>query len=248
MIILRIINHTSSISYAEFFEAITAFSIQLNRDVSVEWDVPVKIIHESIKKEKKDKRSEVKMNTEKNQLVAEDLTLHSSSPIECTILLFENKKQGDDFVKSPDFTKSLCNSKRIEKIYIGPILDSGSKWTLTVSRIILNVVINPTHQYFLRGASDFCSVDIAEPCHTEGAAYNIGDVLVSDFVYRAWFSFYYVQLGKKYKYDHTDHIDKPYKILPGCSYQVYRDGVMKIIHNKEETPDEYTNNLINVRN
>jgi len=101
-------------------------------------------------------------------------------------------------------------------------------WTLTASHEMLEMLVNPYLNKYqvtdistdLPGDENFL-VEVAGPVQSINFSYRIDNVVVSDFMYPAYFDLLYTE-GKKY--DHLGVIKKPRSILEG-GYVSFIDNV-----------------------
>lgn len=62
------------------------------------------------------------------------------------------------------------------------------------------------------------SYEVADACQSPEHGYEIDGILVSDFVYPAWF---FTDINSK-KYDHMGYLNQPLAILPGGYMMIFR--------------------------
>lgn len=91
------------------------------------------------------------------------------------------------------------------------------RWTVLASHQILELLLNPRFNLtvYMRTAESklLYSYEICNPCDTDEYGYKIGETLVSDFVYPAWFQ--PSLQPNSTQFDYCGHISAPLQILPG---------------------------------
>jgi hypothetical protein len=96
------------------------------------------------------------------------------------------------------------------------VLFSGSKWTLTLSHEILDMLADPFGVTFQAGPSvkpgqgsvEYL-VEVCDPCQSDDCAYPVNGVLVSDFVTKA----YYTGYGSGF-YSYARNLTQPRTVKP----------------------------------
>jgi hypothetical protein len=114
------------------------------------------------------------------------------------------------------------------KVFAGTDLQYGNKWTVTASHELLEMLVDPAINLTTMVQSSFdpsqnvvgrlYSYEVCDPCESDADAYDINGVLVSDFVYPAWFE---VFPSLSTKFDYQNRIRQQFTLLPGGYMQVY---------------------------
>jgi hypothetical protein len=104
------------------------------------------------------------------------------------------------------------------KIFAGSDLKGGYHWTVTASHELVEMLADPDINLnaFVQATGRtgvLLSYEVADACEADEYGYRIDGVLVSDFVYPAWFETF--RAARSARFDHVGHIDKPLGILPG---------------------------------
>src|SRR5713101_5740923 len=78
------------------------------------------------------------------------------------------------------------------RVFAATATQSGMMWSVVLSHTLLEMLVDPRINLTVfisssNGSGTLYSYEIADPCESEEYAYKIGGVLVSDFVYPAWF-------------------------------------------------------------
>lgn len=103
------------------------------------------------------------------------------------------------------------------KIFAGSDLKGGYHWTVTASHELVEMLADPDTNLtaFVQATGRdgvLLSYEVADACEADEYGYRIDGVLVSDFVYPAWFETF--RPAKSARFDHVGHIDRPLGILP----------------------------------
>lgn len=98
----------------------------------------------------------------------------------------------------------------------------GEQWSVTASHELLEMLADPgiNLTVFEEGAAGgrMYAYEVCDACEAEAFAYRIDGVLVSDFVYPAWFESFQ-QPGAQF--DHAKKISQPFQLLKGGYIGVY---------------------------
>jgi hypothetical protein len=109
------------------------------------------------------------------------------------------------------------------KVFLKEIQDASGRWTLIASHELMSMLVNPRVNlgvFVVQGRKDlFYAYEISDPCQSEEAGYTIDNVLVSDFVFPAWFE--PTRVPESTQFDFTHHIRRPLEILSGGYVMVY---------------------------
>lgn len=185
-IIIAIKNQTSVLPDAVVREAVTAIQVQLNRDWQVAWKTTATVIF-----------------LRKNQAVpatAWPIFLMDSTDNPGTLGYHTETNRGTPF----------------GRVFVKTAIQYGYSWTITLSHEVLELMGNPwANETVFRQNSDTTGMlyymEVCDPCEDDRYGYKIGNVMVSDFVYPAWFDDYQLRSGTRY--DHCGHITAPFQIL-----------------------------------
>jgi hypothetical protein len=110
------------------------------------------------------------------------------------------------------------------QVFAATAKQSGGAWSIPVSHTLLNMLVNPRINLTVfisssKGGGTLYALEIADACESEQYAYKIGDILVSDFVYPAWFE-PSAKPGVT-PFDYGKHIDKPLSVCRHGFMPVY---------------------------
>jgi hypothetical protein len=115
------------------------------------------------------------------------------------------------------------------KIFAGSDMQYGSQWTVTASHELLEMLGDPGINLTAMAMTGFeaglnvvgrlYAYEVCDACEADQDGYDINGVLVSDFVYPAWFESFR-QSGST-QFDHNLRITDPFELLPGGYISVY---------------------------
>ncbi len=108
------------------------------------------------------------------------------------------------------------------KAFAKSAIDAGASWTVTVSHELLEMLADPNINLAVLDQGPFgarlYSYEVCDPCEDDRFGYLIDGLLVSDFVYPAWFESFWVQGTAVF--DFGQHINAPFQLLAGGYAQV----------------------------
>jgi hypothetical protein len=104
------------------------------------------------------------------------------------------------------------------KIFVRSSQQSGASWTVSASHVLLELLANPRQDLtvfveFSDKSGRLFAHEVCNPCSSEQYGYEIDGVLVSDFVFPAWFEGH--RKPRSTRFDLRNHISEPLMILPG---------------------------------
>ncbi len=106
----------------------------------------------------------------------------------------------------------------LAKVFAQTDQQYGEQWTVTASHELLEMLADPDINLtaFVQ-SSDTSGVlyayEVSDPCEADALGYQIDGVLVSDFVYPAWFESFRTQGSTQF--DFQKKITKPFQLLAG---------------------------------
>jgi hypothetical protein len=104
------------------------------------------------------------------------------------------------------------------KVFAATDLKYGNSWSVTASHELLEMLADPNINLtvFVQNANTtgtLFAYEVCDACEADNLGYKIGNVLVSDFVYPAWFEDFRIQGSTQF--DQGNHIQSPLELLPG---------------------------------
>lgn len=103
----------------------------------------------------------------------------------------------------------------------------GMQWAAYASNELLEMLADPDINltaFRQKGDSRgrLYAYEVCDACEADQYGYKIGNVLVSDFAYPAWFESF--RKKGSTQFDHGKHIDAPFKLAPGGYISVFDVG------------------------
>ena len=102
------------------------------------------------------------------------------------------------------------------KVFAKSDVQSDSSWTNDISHEVLEMLgdpdINLTAYREVEGKTLFYAYEVCDPCEDDADGYLIDGVLVSDFVFPAWFEGFRKEGSTQF--DFRKHINRPFQLLP----------------------------------
>jgi len=104
------------------------------------------------------------------------------------------------------------------KVFAATDLKFGSNWTVTASHELLEMLADPNINLTVFIQSDSAAgklyaYEVCDACENDQLGYMIGNVLVSDFVYPAWFEDF--RPANSTQFDQGQHITQALQLLAG---------------------------------
>jgi len=106
----------------------------------------------------------------------------------------------------------------IGKVFAGSDLKAGTSWTVTASHELLEMLADPNINLtvFVQDADTtgtLYAYEVCDACEDDSLGYQINNVLVSDFVYPAWFESFRGEGSTQF--DRMNQIQNPFELLTG---------------------------------
>jgi hypothetical protein len=139
------------------------------------------------------------------------------------LLILDNTDQAT-FLGYHDVTDS---GLPLGKVFAATDQTFGFNWTITASHELLEMLIDPNINLTVfvqddNSAGRLYAYELCDPCEADQYGYPIDGVMVSDFVFPAWFQSF--QNPGNVQYDVTQRISRPFQLLPGGYISVYDLG------------------------
>jgi hypothetical protein len=106
----------------------------------------------------------------------------------------------------------------LSKVFAKSDQQYGYNWTVTASHELLEMLADPDINLtvFVQSsntAGTMYAREVCDACEADALGYEIDGVLVTDFVYPAWFQSF--RKAKSTRFDHKDHLTKPFELATG---------------------------------
>lgn len=119
-----------------------------------------------------------------------------------------------------DLTK---DGQPLGKVFAKTDLDYGDQWTVSASHELLEMLADPDINLTVfiqkNNSGRLFAYEVCDACESDKNAYMIGNTLVSDFVYPAWFESF--RKTGSTQFDYQNQITKPFQLLPGGYIGIY---------------------------
>src|SRR5882672_2247514 len=104
------------------------------------------------------------------------------------------------------------------KVFAGTDFQFGSQWTVTASHELLEMLTDPDINLAAyveqpNGGMRLYAYEVCDACEADQFAYKVDGVLVSDFVYPAWFESF--RKAGSTQFDRQGRINEPFQLLSG---------------------------------
>jgi hypothetical protein len=104
------------------------------------------------------------------------------------------------------------------KVFVTSDLKAGTSWTVTASHELLEMLADPNINLtvFVQNSNTagiLYAYEVCDACEDDSLGYQIDNILVSDFVYPAWFESFRTEGSTQF--DHGKKIQKPLDLLTG---------------------------------
>jgi hypothetical protein len=131
------------------------------------------------------------------------------------------------------------------KVFAASDLKAGTSWSVTASHELLEMLADPNINLtaFLQDANTtgtLYAYEVCDACEDDSFGYQINNVLVSDFVYPAWFETFRVKGSTQF--DRMNQIQNPLQLLTGGYI-----GVFDISAGSGWQQQTAERNLLNIR-
>jgi hypothetical protein len=105
----------------------------------------------------------------------------------------------------------------LSKVFAGSDIAFHQSWTVTCSHELLEMLVDPNINLTVFDLGPFgarlYAYEVCDACEADELGYTIDGVLVSDFVYPAWFESFRPKGSTKF--DHSEKIQEPFELLEG---------------------------------
>jgi hypothetical protein len=137
------------------------------------------------------------------------------------LTIFDDSSTGD-----PGYHELTAAGLPSGYVFAGTARDLGYEWTGVASHELLEMLVDP-NCHRVAYAPQTCNsylyaYEICDPCEAEEFSYEItdavGPIVVSDFVFPAWFD--PLSPIARRGFDYGEYLHGPFQVLPGCHMDV----------------------------
>ncbi len=126
----------------------------------------------------------------------------------------------------PSYHTLTIEGLPLVKVFVRTARSRNFDWTMCASHELLEMLVDPVLNSavlrYTNGARQLYVRQICDPCRDPQFAYRIDGILVSDFVFPAWFEDF--RQPDSTPFDYGGHIHAPFGLLPGAVLRVMRLG------------------------
>ena len=185
---IAILNKSSVVSDAEIEKAVPAFQTQISRDFAPVWGIDA------------------------------DLKFFSSKEVISAGYWWCIVTDTSDVDGALGYHELTPEGNPISYVFAKSDLANNLSWTITMSHELLEMLADPNINLTVLAESKYglgklYSYEVCDACEDDQFGYEINGVMVSDFVYPAWFESFRKEGSTKFDYKNLIH--KPLDLLPG---------------------------------
>ncbi len=182
---IAIINQSTVVSDTEVKACVAALQIQVDRDFQPEWGL----------------RADLKFFS------ATELVPSTA----WQLVILDNADQADAL----GYHDLTASGLPIGKVFAKTTIQAGDSWTVTTSHELLEMLLDPDIVECVTSFDGLTlySKEACDACEGDQFGYQIGAILVSDFVTRMWFGS--KSRAGEVKYDFMGKINASFQLLPG---------------------------------
>jgi hypothetical protein len=139
----------------------------------------------------------------------------------------------------------------IGKVFAATDLKYGSSWSVTASHELLEMLGDPNINLSVlvqtdnQSAGTLYAYEVCDACEDDSFGYKVGSVLLSDFVYPAWFESFRAEGSTQF--DQMKNITKPLELIKGGYIGVFNisagSGWTQVTAAKRPTETTYRGNV-----
>lgn len=134
------------------------------------------------------------------------------------IALVDSASSADD----DGWHELTAHGQPLGKVFVRKVLRESGGWSSSASHELLELLADPdmntTVVAWGKRGSHLYAYEVCDPVQDDRSGYEIGGVLVSDFVLPSWFEAFHRR--GSVAFDHVGHCDRPLQVLPGGYAQV----------------------------
>ena len=114
----------------------------------------------------------------------------------------------------------------IGKVFAKTDIDNGNSWTVTLSHEIMEMLADSDVNLIADGGNGMLYArEVGDPVEADNLGYQIDGILLSDFVYRAWFEGF--RQPNSTRFSHKGNVSAPFQLAPGGYISVIKMGSEK---------------------
>jgi hypothetical protein len=185
---MAVVNQTTVLTDAQIQQAVAAIQVQVDRDFLPAWGTTAKL----------------RFVPKGSKPLATDwvITMLDTSDQQGALGYHDMSNTGLPFAR----------------IFAKDDLKYGLSWTVTLSHEVLEMLEDPyvANCVFVQDSNTtgiLYALETCDPCEADEFGYKINNVLVSDFIYPAWFEGFRTPFSTKF--DYMGKISKPFQLIEG---------------------------------
>lgn len=188
MIQVSIVNASSVVTDADGAATIAALQIQTSRDFAPVWGIDAHLTY-----------------VQKGQ---------KASPGSWQLVILDNS----DVAGALGYHDITPDGQPLGKLFAKTDQHYGLSWSVTASHELFEMLVDPWVNLTVfnqhgANAGHLYAYEVADACEDDSFGYKINNILVSDFVYPAWFEGW--RQPHSTKFDFCNHITAPFQLLKG---------------------------------
>lgn len=182
------VNHSSVVTDAQIVALVKALQIQVDRDFTPIWKISA-------------------------QLVA--VPTNATPAADAWVIAIMDTSDQAGALGYHDITST---GTPLGRVFAKDDIHYGLSWTVTVSHELLELLVDPwiANTVFFQNSNTtgmLYALEVCDPPENDSFGYEINGILVSDFVYPAWFEGF--RTANSTQFDHCNLIHKPFELLSG---------------------------------
>ncbi|MHA4808734.1 hypothetical protein ACX0G9_11540 [Flavitalea flava] len=190
---IAVVNNYSPLSDSQVQEVVDALQVQVHRDFAPAWGIDADLTYYA----------------DQTQVPATSWVLG----------IFDNSDQAGAL----GYHDMTAQGQPLGKVFAGTDAQYGNSWSVTASHELMEILGDPDINLTVfrqqqDGSGVLYAYENCDACEADQFGYMINNVLVSDFVYPAWFEEFHLP-GEQF--DYGNQITSPFQILAGGYIGIY---------------------------
>jgi len=182
------INHSTMVTDAQIAALVAVLQIQLDRDFTPVWKIAASLVA-----------------VPTNAVPASDAWV---------IAIMDTSDQAGAL----GYHDITATGTPLGRVFAKDDIHYGLSWTVTVSHELMELLVDPycnntVFNQLTDTTGTLYATEVADACEDDSFGYEINGILVSDFVYPAWFEGF--RTPNSTQFDHCNLIRKPFELLLG---------------------------------